>query len=223
MSRPRAIAISPSTPSDAPLSPQPLRPKTAALSSPRARARGRLSRRASVAVRAAGADPSPPRRGAARAIVSRAPRGARGGVATLASLALADPRTRTRWTTWRSSRRSGSSARATPRRSSRSPCCHPRPLRHLPGAHQAEGGGAQGGTRRGRLDRVHGRARPDADTLTLVQLNAFAAAAERDLLDDGMVTEFVRQVAVDEKWKVHHRRRGPRLAGPRRRGRRSSP
>lgn len=41
----------------------------------------------------------------------------------------------------------------------------------------------------------------DADTLTLVQLNAFAAAAEQDLLDDGMVTEFVRQLAVDEKWK----------------------
>ena len=41
----------------------------------------------------------------------------------------------------------------------------------------------------------------DADTLTLVQLNAFAAAAEQDLLDDGMVTEFVRQLEVDEKWK----------------------
>jgi aryl carrier-like protein len=37
--------------------------------------------------------------------------------------------------------------------------------------------------------------------LTLVQLNAFAAAAEKDLLDDGMVTEFVRQLELNEKWK----------------------
>jgi aryl carrier-like protein len=41
----------------------------------------------------------------------------------------------------------------------------------------------------------------DADMLTLVQLNAFAAAAEKDLLDDGMVTEFVRQLELNEKWK----------------------
>ena len=41
----------------------------------------------------------------------------------------------------------------------------------------------------------------DADTLTLVQLNAFAAAAERDLLDDGMVREFVRQLEVDKNWE----------------------
>jgi hypothetical protein len=41
----------------------------------------------------------------------------------------------------------------------------------------------------------------DADILTLVQLNAFAAAAEKDLLDDGMVTEFVRQLELNETWK----------------------
>jgi|TARA_B110000977_G_scaffold90160_1_gene119784 hypothetical protein len=40
----------------------------------------------------------------------------------------------------------------------------------------------------------------DAETLTLQQLNAFVAAAEKDLLDDGMVTEFVRQLGLDEKW-----------------------
>ena len=40
----------------------------------------------------------------------------------------------------------------------------------------------------------------DADALTLQQLNAFCAAAEKDLLDDGMVVEFVRQIGLDEQW-----------------------
>lgn len=41
----------------------------------------------------------------------------------------------------------------------------------------------------------------DIDTLKLPQLNAFAIAAEKDLLDDEMVREFVRQVELSEKWK----------------------
>ncbi len=40
----------------------------------------------------------------------------------------------------------------------------------------------------------------DIETLKLPQLNAFAIAAEKDLLDDEMVTEFVRQVEISEKW-----------------------
>lgn len=41
----------------------------------------------------------------------------------------------------------------------------------------------------------------DIGILELRQLNVFVAAAERGLLDDEMVTEFVRQVQVSEKWK----------------------
>ena len=39
------------------------------------------------------------------------------------------------------------------------------------------------------------------DVLALPQLNAFAAAAEKGLLDDEMVREFVRQLELNEKWK----------------------
>jgi hypothetical protein len=40
----------------------------------------------------------------------------------------------------------------------------------------------------------------DIDILTLPQLNAFASAAEKGLLDEAMVVEFVRQLELDEKW-----------------------
>jgi hypothetical protein len=39
------------------------------------------------------------------------------------------------------------------------------------------------------------------DVLSLPQLNAFAAAAEKDLLDDEMVREFVRQKEISELWQ----------------------
>jgi hypothetical protein len=41
----------------------------------------------------------------------------------------------------------------------------------------------------------------DAKTLELTQLNAFVKAAERGLLDDAMVTEFVRKLQLSEQWK----------------------
>ena len=41
----------------------------------------------------------------------------------------------------------------------------------------------------------------DMEVLTLPQLNAYVAAADRDLLDDEMVREFVRQLELNEKWK----------------------
>jgi len=40
----------------------------------------------------------------------------------------------------------------------------------------------------------------DAKTLQLTQLNAFVKAAERGVLDDAMVTEFVRKLQVNEQW-----------------------
>ena len=40
----------------------------------------------------------------------------------------------------------------------------------------------------------------DAKTLQLTQLNAFVKAAEQGLLDDAMVTEFVRKLQVNEQW-----------------------
>ena len=39
------------------------------------------------------------------------------------------------------------------------------------------------------------------DILELPQLNAYVAAAEKGLLDDEMVREFVRQLELNEKWK----------------------
>ena len=53
----------------------------------------------------------------------------------------------------------------------------------------------------GGLDKFMAERGLDIDTLKLPQLNAFAIAAEKDLLDDEMVREFVRQVELSEKWK----------------------
>ncbi|CAL6389662.1 unnamed protein product [Bathycoccus prasinos] len=41
----------------------------------------------------------------------------------------------------------------------------------------------------------------DVNILTLVQINAFVAAAEKGVLDDAMVAEFVRQLKLNEQWK----------------------
>ena len=37
----------------------------------------------------------------------------------------------------------------------------------------------------------------DVNILTLVQINAFVAAAEKGVLDDAMVAEFVRQLKLN--------------------------
>jgi len=39
------------------------------------------------------------------------------------------------------------------------------------------------------------------EILTLPQLNAFVKAMDKDLIDDEMVVEFVRQLELNEKWK----------------------
>ena len=166
---------------------------------------GASSRRASVAVRAAGADSVPASVAArARAIVSRASPAARAaGVATLASLALADPAhadaldetvgfLKAFWEF-----RTGDPASFVAL--TVMPIAGPYLIFQVLINQKAEkrkeelakGGWIEFMAERGL----------DADILTLVQLNAFAAAAEQDLLDDGMVTEFVRQLEVDEKWK----------------------
>lgn len=60
----------------------------------------------------------------------------------------------------------------------------------------------------------------DMETLTLRQLNAFVLAAEKDLLDDEMVAEFVRQVQLSEKWaKSTIEMEDPRLAAAKQRAR----
>ncbi|CAL6393113.1 unnamed protein product [Bathycoccus prasinos] len=41
----------------------------------------------------------------------------------------------------------------------------------------------------------------DVKILTLVQINAFVTAAEKGVLDDAMVAEFVRQLKLNEQWK----------------------
>jgi len=41
----------------------------------------------------------------------------------------------------------------------------------------------------------------DVNILTLVQINAFVTAAEKGVLDDAMVAEFVRQLKLNEQWK----------------------
>jgi hypothetical protein len=41
----------------------------------------------------------------------------------------------------------------------------------------------------------------DAKTLELPQLNAFCKAADAGVLDDAMVTEFVRKLKLSEQWK----------------------
>ena len=41
----------------------------------------------------------------------------------------------------------------------------------------------------------------DVNILTLVQINAFVSAAEKGVLDDAMVAEFVRQLKLNEQWK----------------------